>query len=300
MTIGAFIGAILPKLGIDTTSADLAEVLALGLDIPDAMAVPLVSRITAVPLLTMEAARNNQELKNRFKAEALNGVDSTLSSLMTEFQLSEDIVNEINGTGNTFQKIPALVKKIQALENAKSTAASKDKPELTNQINALNQKLAELQASNATTLAQKEQQHLDEMTELLLENTIRSKNLNTSVFPIDTVATLARLKVNEELAKRGVKIKNVNRTLQLKQAAEEALDYFENNVPVTVDALVEQVLANNKLIAVSTTGQPAAPVNTTGQPPITTPQPVNNPRMGMASKLDAALVDFNTGTMGIV
>jgi len=300
MTIGAFLGAILPKLGIDTASANLAEVLALGLDIPDNMAVPLVTQITAVPLLTMEAAQNNQQLKNKFKAEALNAVDVTLGSLMTEYQLADDVVSEINGTGNTYQKIPALVKKIHALEVAKSAATSKEKPELTNQINALNQRLADIQASTATTIAQKDQQHLDEMSDMLLLNTIRSKNLNTSVFPLETVVSFAEQLVKQELQKKGVKIKNVNRTLQLKQAAEEALDYYDtNNSLVTVDALVDQVLANNKLIAVTSQAQVPAPGNNGQQPIIPTQQNQNAPRVGMSSKLDAALADFH-GPKGIV
>lgn len=299
MTIGAFIGAILPKLGINTADADLAEALALGLDFPDNLANPIVTKINAAPLLTLEAARNNPDLKNKFKAEALNGMDSALATLMSELQLGEDVVSEINGTGNTYQKVPALVKKIKELEVAKAAAASKDKPELTQQINALNQKLAEIQTSSATALAQKEQQHLDEMTELLLDGKIRSKNLNTSVFPADTVVALARLKLTEELQNKGVKIKNVNRTLQLKQAAEEGLDYYENNTPVTIDSMIEQVLANNKLLAVS---GPTPPVNTTGLPPIFQPSAPgsNTPRTGMASKLDTALAAFQTGSTGVV
>lgn len=301
MTIGAFLGAILPKLGIDTSAANLADVLALGLDIPDNMAVPLVTQITAVPLLTMEAAQNNQQLKNRFKAEALNAIDGTLATLMSEYQLPDDVVSEINGTGNTYQKIPALVKKIQALEVAKSAAASKDKPELTNQINALNQRLADIQASTATTIAEKDQQHLSEMTDMLLLNTIRSKNLNTSVFPLETVVSFAKQLVETEVQKKGVKIKNVNRTLHLKQAAEEALDYYDsNNVLVTVDALVDQVLANNKLIAVTSPAQVPAPGIIGQQQPIIPTQQIQNiPRTGMSSKLDAALADFH-GPKGIV
>jgi len=290
MKLGIFLASVATKFGIDTTSPEFAEVLASGTEIPDNIANLYVNNNG---LMTLEAAKNNPLLKNHFTATVLNPIDSNLDALMTEFELPDEIKAELKGNPNTYQRVPAVVRKIQELIIQRAGASGKAKDDLTNQINALQQKLATSETAMQTTLAQKEEAHMNEMKDLLLDAIISGKKLNTSAFPAETIKMIARKFVDDALVNKGVKIKNVNRTLQLKQAAEEALDYYENNAPVSVDSFVEQVLANNKLLAVTDQSTATGTMGFPPQLPNTRTSP-SVPLAGMSTKLDRAMADYNS------
>ena len=71
-------------------------------------------------LLTMDSAKNNSELNKHFKATILNGLDAETKSLMSQLELSDDVVSEIMNEQSSFKRVPLLVNKVVELEKAKS------------------------------------------------------------------------------------------------------------------------------------------------------------------------------------
>lgn len=293
MKLSDFIAAMALKFNIDTSNPAFADILSSAVDVPDSVATMFVSNNS---LMTAEAAKNNSALKMHFRAAALGPLDRSVEDVMAELELPEEIRAEIKGNNNTYEKIPALMRKIKEYEAQKSTASGKDKTDLTTKINELNQKVAEAVNTSNSALAERDKVHAEEIKDLILNSKIASRKLDTSRFDMDLMLSLARQKVDSELVKKGAKIVNQNRTLVLKQVQDDGLDYYENSQPMDIDTLIDQVLANNKLLAV--TGQPPAPgANPLGFPPL--PPVPGQPRIvhtGMQSKLDIAMNDYKQGT----
>lgn len=293
MKLSEFIASMATKFNIDTTNPVFADILSSSVDVPDPVATMFVSNNS---LMTLEAAKNNNTLKMHFRATVLDGLDRSLDTIMSELQLPEEITAEIKGHASTFDRVPALVKKVKEFEALKATATGKDKTDLTAKINELNQKIADTVNSGNAALVERQKLHEAEMADFMLNSKIASRKLDTSRFSPELMQTIARQTVDAELAKKGVKIVNQNRNLVLKQAQDEGLDYYENSQPVLLDSLIDQVLANNKLLAV-TDQNPAPGGNILGFQP-TPPVPGNSQvvRSNMSSKLDAALNDYTSGT----
>jgi hypothetical protein len=290
MKLGEFIAGLSVKFNIDTTQPAFADILSSAVDVPDTVA----TLFNNTQLLTLDAAKNNNTLKMHFRHDVLGPIDRSLEAMMTEFQLPDEITAEIKGNNNTYERIPTLMRKLREFEAAKATAATKDKPELTAKINELNQKIAEITAAGNTAVAEKEKQHTEEMKDLILNSKIANRKLDTSRFPPELMLSIARQAFDNEVLKKGAKVLNENRNLVLKQAQDEGLDYYENSQLVTIDAMIDQVLATNKLIAV-TDPNPATD-NTQGQRRPLPPVPGAN-RSTMTSKLDIAMNDYQKGTV---
>jgi len=87
----------------------------------------------------------------------------------------------------------------------------------------------------------------------LMFASLKGKNYANKDMPADTSAKIAQMLIADELQKRGIQPVNENGTLKLKQAKDLSLDYFdENHKQLSYDDFASKILAENKLLAVST------------------------------------------------
>lgn len=273
--VGTLITNLAKKVGIDpNTIAIPAEQF----DLPE----ELVSAIDS-KLYTEDAAKNNSALKNYFFKQALDGVDNNITKLLEDFQLGDDDKGEILGIKSSYDRIPALVKKIQSLESQKAGANKGQTAQLQEQINELNREKAKLLSEKENEIKQIKTQYDNEFTDNLKRLRITAANLVTDQYGEEAMRELAYSFLEKELAAADAKAVRKNGMLKLVKASDEALEYYHDNKPVEFDEFLNSVLSKHKLIAVS---KPAPPP---GTPPINTPKP-GDPQPKPANTSFAALL----------
>lgn len=114
-------------------------------DIPDDIAASLDNG-----LLTLQAATNNHpQVKKVYFAQAFDGLDAELNSLISEMGIPDEVKAEIEKAGGTTKRAAALVRKIKELSSKDQPADKTKAAELQAEINKLHGQLnAELAAKD--------------------------------------------------------------------------------------------------------------------------------------------------------
>jgi hypothetical protein len=280
--IGTLLTNLAKKAGYDP---NLIAVPAEAFDVPDELVAALDAK-----LLTEESAKNNPALKNYFRSQALDAIDQNIVALLDEFEFDEASANEITGIKNTYERLPALAKKIRDLEAQKAAAGKGDKAALQEQINRLNQEKAQLIADKDKEIQAMRGEAQTEITNFMFRNAITSVDLVTDQFDKETMLELAEQRIRKELQAQGAKAINKDGVLTLVQASDEALNFYKDNKAVTFNDFIDGVLANAKILKVTktttagATGTQATNGNTS-QTTTTQAAPVNN---ALLSKIDQA------------
>lgn len=288
--IGTLLSNLAKKAGYDP---NLIAIPAESFEVPDELAAALDAK-----LLTEESAKNNPVLKNYFKSQALDPIDKHISALLDENEIDEEGKTEILGIKSTYDRIPALTKKIKELGLKKASAGTSDKAALQEAINNLNQEKAQLIAEKEKEIQAIRGEAQTEIANFMFRNSIGSVDLVTDQFDRDTMLELAQQRINKDLQAKGAKVINKDGVLTLVQAADPALDFYQDNKKVTFEEFRDSSLANAKIIKVNK--QPAGP---TGTPPIngTPPQPpipgAGQANNALLQKIEQAKAAFaNTGS----
>lgn len=287
--IGTLLNNLAKKAGYNTESPEFTDILSANLEIPDELNDALNTR-----LMTEDSAKNNPALKKHFRSSILDGVDKNILSLFDEFEFDDASRQEITGIENTYERIPAIAKKIRDLEAQKGAAGKTDKAQLQEQINKLNQEKAQLIKQYDDQIKQIRQEAQNEITTTLFRNSLAEVDLAEDQFDRETMLTLAEQRLNKELTAQGAKVVNRNGTLTLVQASDEALDFYQDNKLVNYREFRDKVLSGAKIIKVNKT--PAGPAGTppiNGTPPttITNGAPVNNSLLAKIEQAKAAFVN---------
>lgn len=290
--LGQFLQDIASRYGISINIPEFTpELRNSAVDIPNEVAA-----LFNVDLLTEDAVFNSPKIKGRFLAQALNPLDDMVREAISEYGISGETATSILGEAGTYKRVPALIKAIKDAEAAKAAAPSKEKGAFEQQINELKVQLAQAQESANLAVANKEKEWSDAYSELAQSNIIAKKNIDTSRFPAEIMHAVVRDAINKALEAKGAKLALKGRNLELVQAQDESLQYMVNNVKLTPEAFIDEVLATNKLLAVS---QPAAapdqhrgPSNPGHYPSGTPPQvPSRN-----LNSFDRALADYQANS----
>lgn len=274
--VGTLITNLAKKAGINPN--DIA-IPAETFELPDEVVSAIESK-----LFNEDAAKNNSALKNYFFKQALDGVDNNITKLLEDFQLGDDDKGEILGIKSSYDRIPALVKKIQSLESQKAGASKGQTAQLQEQINKLNEEKSKLVSEKDKEIQQIKTQYELDFTNNLVKNKVASANLVTEHFSKETMQELAYKFLNEELTAADAKAVQRNGMLKLVKASDEALDFYADNKPVAFNEFLESVLSKHKLIAVS------RPASAPGTPPINAPKP-GEPPVRPANTSFAALLE---------
>ena len=256
---GTFISELAKNAGYDETK--LIDLLSINAQIPD----DLVNAINS-NLMTMDTAKNNIELKKYFHAQALNGVDAELKSVLSEIELDDENRSAIESETSTYKKVSKSLKLVKELQEKKASATTKtEKTELQKEIDKLNNDIKALRNQSEEKEREYQSKLESTLTEYQLNSILSSKNYALDGIPKDVLTQTAKNLLQSELAKKGVKIVRDNDNLKLVRAESPDLDYRENNTPVNIGDFVDSVLANNKLLKVSdpNEGKTVAPNATT-------------------------------------
>lgn len=224
------------KTLLDNTTLDSIE-------IEDAVSTKLVA-----PRLSLEAAKNNPDLKKHFTALALNGIDAELERTATEHGLTAEEISELKALESTSKRVSAITKKVQALEAAKVGKGTADTEKLNKQIEDLNNQIVSERNSKVSELAAKDASLENERIDWTLNSMLSNHEYATPVDKEINILT-AKTLINKSIQEKGLKIVRENNNLVLKTS--EGTEYFDNNVKVGVQDFTTKVLANAKLLKAS-------------------------------------------------
>lgn len=218
-----------------------------------------VSTKLTAPRLSLDAAKNNPDLKKHFTALALNGIDAEIERTATEHGLSAEEISEFKKLESTTKRIGAITKKVQALTELKATKPSADTEKLNKQIEELNNQILGVRAEAENTIKQKDLSLENERIDWTLNNILSNFEYATGVDKEINV-TVGKTLIGKALQEKGLKITRENNTLVLKTA--EGTDYFENNAKVGIQDFTTKTLANAKVLKASSSTPPARPTHT--------------------------------------
>jgi len=258
-----FINELAIAAGIDSEAPELKSLLA---DAKlSAITIPTtVSNGIQSGLMTLESAKAKPELIGHFREAHLSRADKTLLETLAELEAGDDVVNEIKGIKSTYDKIPAALKKIADLKTKAATAAASGATgkaaEYQKTIDDLNAKVAGLNNAFAA-----EKQALlsgfdNERKDGVLNNLLMGYEY-AGEQPKDVQAKLARLLLQDALTQKGYKTEYENGNIVLK--TNEGTKVFDNNKELTIKALTDKIVSDNKLIKVN------APAGTKSTQPTT-------------------------------
>lgn len=207
----------------------------------------IVSTKLTAQRLSMDAAKNNPDLKKHFTALALNGIDAGLERLATENGFTPEDVTELKGLESTAKRIETLATKIKTLEASKSTKGA-DTEKLTKQIEQLNADILNERNSTITKLQEKDNSLETERINWTLDTMLSNFDYSTPVDKSINVQ-LGKSLLSTSLSEKGLKIVRKDGILSLQTA--EGTEYFDNNVKVDVNNYMTKVLANAKVLKAS-------------------------------------------------
>lgn len=207
----------------------------------------IVSTKLTSPRLSMDAAKNNPDLKKHFTALALNGIDAGLERLATEHGLTAEDITELKGLESTSKRMDSLTSKIKTLEAAKLTKGA-DTEKLTKQIEALNADILKERNDKIAELKAKDDSLETERTDWTANGILSNFEYATNVDK-DINVTVAKALINKELQSKGLKLTRKDNVLSLLTA--EGTEYFENNAKVGYQDFATKVVANAKLLKAS-------------------------------------------------
>jgi hypothetical protein len=249
--IGTLLEKLFKKAGIDTTSEELKQLLAIDTEVAEDTFVKVDKS-----LLSIEAAKNNSEVVKAIKATTLSGADAKLDELIGELGLqpSEDFLSN----KNTFEKI-AIVTKL-ANEAGKKAAGSTNKTtadEFAKKEAEYNKQLKDLKDVIAAKENEFKNTRENDLTSFELQKILLGKDY---VFPkeMDTnlKVTTALGAVQNELSKNGLSIKR-SENGQLQIVTKEGAPAYnpKDNVAYETNTFIDGALAQNKLLKINDPNQ---------------------------------------------
>lgn len=257
---GDVIFSLAGKAGINKEDATLKQLLALpeivNFNLPDELANALEKN-----LLTAESATAHPDVRPKLMAEALNGVDAKLDTLLADFEFDDTFKGEVKGIKNTYEKISkvsaGLKDKLKAAaEKAGKSGNSQDKAEvevLKREVEAANTKM-----SNMTSMFEAEKQNLisanlNDKKQYILKSTLAARPLPKNGLPQEVNILTAQTLLQQDMAKHGLQILfDEAGNAVLKQRKDGAdIDFFVDNKKVGYTDYVDGVLASNKFLQIN-------------------------------------------------
>lgn len=232
-------------------------------------------------IMTVDTAKYHPAVKSHFYGAALNPVETELQKLMEAYEFGDEDKAEFTGIKSTYQKIPLLKEKIDALMTKKATANSGDSKKYADQISQLNAEIVKIKQEAQRQVQEVENQRINELKDLHIDSMLNGYNYIKTLSK-DVAKVSAKTLMNQYLDSKGAKVKIENGKLALVNAQDEALPYVENNQPVEFKSLLDRIVADNRMLDLG--GVPSA--TTPGQ--VVTPQ-TNSPGSSFIQEQLAAI-----------
>jgi len=257
MKLGDFLNTLATNSGIATDDANLIKVLSSpsisAYDIPDEIATKIQEGH-----LTVESAKANPSIINHFREAHLSRIDKDLYSNLKDLGMEEMEIAELKGVKSTYDKLPVALKKLAELKSkaaaATAAGATGKAAELQTTIDALNKKITDINTQFAAEKASLSQSFDGERKEWVLNNMLAGYEY-AGEQPKEVQTQLAKILLQNKLKESNYQTKYDNGNLEL--ITNEGTPVFQNNTKLTLKALTDKLVADNKLIKVSGATPPA-------------------------------------------
>jgi|SRR5665647_176612 len=284
MKLGDFLKTLAGKLNLQNDQALVALLARPELadqEIDDSLANPLNNG-----LMSLDGAKNNTLVKTHFTSQALNGVDTELMSAVTELELGDDAIAQFQGEKNTYNKLRLFKEKVKEIKSKKvETNDQSKKAEYEKQITELNTKMATLIGDSKKGLSDMTATHSKEIVDFMIQFSLQDKPYANKDMAPKVNMMIARSLLDEALASSGAVLVRDGNSLKLKQASSPDLDFYDkDHKPISYEDFATKILADNKLLQVSTPTDKTVPIPGFAQRVVVPgAAPVNT------AKMDAAL-----------
>lgn len=295
-TAGEILFSFATALGVPADDASL-EAIKNSKELFSISLTPAFEQAYEKEFITVTAAKNNGEIKKHYNGLALGTIDNKNDELMAEWGLDDATKAEIKKQDSTYKRTETLLRKLKSLsEKAAAAPDGKEKDKMLVEIQSLNAKISDNEAKFKQDLEAQAHKWQEDFSAMVMESKLSERPLIDSFngkdpIPRELVLNTAKQYIDRDAVKKGVKIvyNHAKKDFDLVQASNPELPYMEDHKPVSFNEFRDKVLANEKLIKVTTTGTAPKFTQTT-----TTAAPVQESQrtVYIQEKVDSALNDL--------
>lgn len=270
--IGALLNSLLLKAGVKSDDPALISLLSKA-ELANAEIPVELSDALEQNLLTVDSASANKTVRNTIIAQAMNGIDGELDSLVDELEFDDTVKTTIKGIkGNSHERVRQLKAETKKLIEKVSKQQGKGDVEAANKtIKELNDKLAALNTEKQKQIDELTTSHRSQIKDVKLQSLLHGKNYPNKDLPAEVNVLTAQHLINADLAKKGYKME-IDENGQWTLKTKDGTDVFVDNKQIDYQQYIDAVLAENKFLAVNTPqpGNPTQPIPGTPQNPTNT------------------------------
>lgn len=250
MKLGDFINTLAVNSGIAEDNAELKKILSSATIASQDISDDIANKIQEGHL-TLESAKANPAIINHFREANFSRIEKTLRDTIDEMGMSEDFT-EVLKPKQAVENIKSAFKKLAELKGAQAQAsangATGKAAELQKTIDDLNKKISDLNNGFATEKQTILNSFDGERKGWVLNNMLAGYEY-AGEQPKEVQAELVKLLLEKRLKENNYTTKFENGNLEL--VTGEGTPVFQNNQKVTLKALTDKLVAENKLIKVS-------------------------------------------------
>lgn len=271
-TLGDFINNLAKQAGIPADDKQLIDVLSSDAVRTTTIPDDLAGNINKA-FYTLDAARNNDTLKDHYYALFAKGGEAHLRRLSDEMGWDSATVDAIMAEKNLMGKYA------KAVETVKATAAKTAKPakEVEEQISKLHADLKAAQEAAKSAVEQERSAWVNRLQSQAINGTLASFDYGLDL-PKEIAIDTANALLNRKLAEAKYKVGYDPETNSISLLTEAGMLAYENNTPVDFKGFASRVLADNKLLKVAAPagGPPQPKPAATGWNQAPMPAPTTN------------------------
>jgi hypothetical protein len=290
-----FISQLLVKLGADITDPVAHQLLNVAqlntLDLPETFTSKFDGNF-----YTEESALRNPSIRNRIKAESLNGVDAEIKTVMDRYEISEEEATDIVAEQSTSKRLSRLADKIAEKQQEKVKTTGKDRDVLTADIAKLNAEILKIKTAHQAELASVQNARKGDRLNWELNNIYNSFDY-AGPFEKADATVAAQSIVNRMAQEKGFKF-DVDDTGKMSVTTAEGMPYYDNNVEVTdAAAFLRKKLIERKMLKVSEPGRQQQNSNNGVKFNVPKPAPTEK-NLNEYQRKVAEIATMNGGNMG--
>jgi len=284
-TLGDFINNLAKQAGIPADDKQLIDVLSSDAVRTTSIPDDLAGNINKA-FYTLDAARNNDTLKDHYYALFAKGGEAHLRRLSDEMGWDSATVEAIMAEKNLMGKYA------KAVETVKATASKTAKPakEVEEQISKLHADLKAAQEAAKSAVEQERSAWVNRLQSQAINGTLASFDYGLDL-PKEIAIDTANALLNRKLAEAKYKVGYDPETNSISLLTEAGMLAYENNTPVDFKGFASRVLADNKLLKVAApapAGQQSKPAATGwNQAPMPAPTTNGKPAPDMSAIAEA-------------
>ena len=270
ISAGDFVSKLATMVGIPSGDSDLVGLLSssefANFKIPDELSKKIQSNI-----VTMEAAKNNEQLRKHFHSEIYNGLDNNLNGLMDKLGLDPEMAASIRAEKKTTEKYNRLIEKMKTLQEKKADSTTKaDRKQVEDEISKLNNQIIELSQKLEKAPTERDQFWSEKLKSKAIQNVLASYNYaGEKDIPKDVLIETASVLLNKKLLENGIRIEYNPDTDSVGLKTESGMDFYKDNSPISFKSFADSVLSESKMLNIPGASAPTTIAAQPSQPSTT-------------------------------